>query len=273
MLSTGGQFVVGSREGMDDSTGRESATPQTRLCLPHREQAIGMLRLGIGMAIVALVAVFFGLPGIIVAAIVGTFSAILLMVAGIQWLMSRSWQDDLRRFEAGDYQVHWTYDDETWARFRAETRLGNRRALWIAPLMLAGIGLVVAFLLHSEADLIFDSVLVTYLLPAAAAAGFGLLLALGFLWLGSVSERIMARMPGECFIGDQGLYITGQYWPWRTFGQRFTSLEFVEGVPGTLRFRYEVTAGNRRIHKELNVPVPRGEEQAAIGIVEMVQQR
>ncbi|MEQ9133252.1 MAG: hypothetical protein RLO11_12790 [Salinisphaeraceae bacterium] len=258
---------------MDETNRRKAATPQTRLCLPHRAQALGMLRLGISLAIAAIVAAFFDLPGIIVAAIVGTFSVILLMAAGIQWMLSRGWQDDLRRFEAGDYEVHWTYDDETWARFCGEIRRGNRRALWIAPLMLAGIGLVVAYLLHGDADLIFDSVFVTYVLPTAAGAGIGLLFALGIVWLGSVSERIMARMPGECFIGAQGLYITGQYWPWRSFGQRFTNLEFIEGEPGTLRFHYVVTAGNRRIHKELNVPVPHGEDQAARRIVDMAHQK
>lgn len=231
-----------------------------------------MLRAGIVLAIIAIVAAFFGLSGVIVAALVGTVSVILLMVAGIQWLISRGWRDDLLRFEAGDYEVHWSYDDQTWARFCAETRHGNRRALWIMPLMLAGSGLVVAFLLHDDGDLILESVAATYLLPLAVGAAIGLLFALGIVWLGSVSERIMARMPGECFIGGQGIYITGQYWPWRGFGQRFTNIEFIEGEPGCLRFRYVVTAGSRRIHKDLDVPVPRGEEQAAIRIVEMAKQ-
>ena len=252
-------------DGQSDAHG--AGRQQRRLRLPYREQASGMARCALAMFALGAVALFLGDAGLIVAIITAVFAGALAAMAGLVRLMNRSWQKQLQRIEAGHYRLHWRFDDATWTRYRAQFARKQDRALWILPMAISVSGLVVGFLAHDDGSLFWGSVLWTYVATIGAGATVGLVLALGIRWLGRTSERLMARFPGECFVGEHGLYITGQYWPWRSFGQRLARIALIEGDPPELHFTFTVDAGRRRTSRIVQVPVPAGEAGAAEAVV------
>lgn len=224
--------------------------------LPYHVQARGCVNAMVVLALAGLAALPFGPVGLGI----GIGLGILALTAGLiglgVFLLSRNWRGQLRRMEAGDYLLHWQYSPTEWAPFRARMVQENRRIHWIIPLCLAGSGLVFAMLLHGDGDLIGGSLMLNYLIPMSCGAALGWLLAQAIGWMNGTSLRLMDREPPEAVIGADGLYITGQYWPWQTFGQRLTHVSLGADEPPTLDFHFHVMAGRVMTTKVVAVPIP-----------------
>lgn len=254
---------------MSDGERGRPATPnrRPRLQLPYRQQSAGMLGCGLVLAVVAAVVGFSGIFGDVgpPTAVLVTIGAVTLLIMGlIVRLLSRTWERKLRRIEAGHFHIHWRYDDATWQGFRQRFGRRHDRLLWAVPLGGLATGLLVAAVSHGDGSLLEGSVPLTYGVALAGGAVAGFLVGLGARWLAGTSERLMARLPGECFIAEDGLYLTGQFWPWRNFGQRLLRLTLSEEEPRELCFTFKV---NSTAHQQVHVPVPPGEEATAASLV------
>ena len=250
----------------DDMHGSAVVGHPLKLGLPYRTQLSGLLRLTAVMAVAALVlglSGLFGAYGSGMAIAAGVCATVLLTVAGAVWLLSRSLQGHVRQMEAGRYRAHWRYDEATWSRYRADFERRRTLAHWWVILGVSLSGLVVGVLAHDDGSLIGDSVFWTYTVTIGGGAAIGSAIAFGMLWMEGATARLMAHLPGEAVIGDRGLYITGQYWPWRSFGMRLRDVCVSEQEPRALLFTFEMTTGHRISAQTVSVPVPPGEEAAA----------
>jgi hypothetical protein len=72
---------------------------------------------------------------------------------------------------------------------------------------------------------------------------------------------------GETLIGENGLYFSGNYYPWSMLGQRLVSVEVDEETrPVVLEFLFRVQNSNGPIDNRVRVPVPAGDEVVAAAI-------
>ena len=226
--------------------------------LPYQVQARGCAWATAVLAVAAVAALPFGPAGLGVAIVSGSLAFTAGLLGVVVALMSRSWRQQLRRMEAGAYHVHWRYDAAEWAPFRERFAKETRRINWILPLILSVSGLLFAVLLYADDNLIGGSVALTLLVPVAVALAAGWLIARALGWLNQTSLRLMDHEPPEAIIGSEGLFITGQYWPWQTFGQHLMHVSRgADGAP-TLDFHFEVAARYGTTTKVVAVPVPAG---------------
>ncbi|MEZ5660847.1 MAG: hypothetical protein R3E83_20740 [Burkholderiaceae bacterium] len=235
--------------------------------LPYRLQARGCARATIVLAVAGLVALGFGQSGrnlaIAAAGLAITTGVIGLAIFGL----SRSWRQALRRMEAGDYLLHWQYSAREWAPYRDQMTRENRRLSWIIPLALSGSGLVFGIMSHADHNLIGGSLILSYLVPVLVAAAIGWGFAQAISWFNDATMRLMDNEPPEAIIGRQGLYITGQFWPWQTFGQTLTQVVPGTGEPPTLDFHFRVEAGRGVSSRVVAVPIPAGAQAEAERLV------
>ena len=247
--------------------------PAHRLHVPYSEQVAGLTRAALALALLGVVVGFFGLAGLVVGILAGVTALTLLLIVGIVRLQSRRWRQDLERLAAGEHRLHWRFDQSAWAAFRAGRARRRSLALWLLPGGLAVSGLVVAFLAHSDGERFWGSAALTFAVPIAAGAALGGVISLAARWFAGTSERLMARYPGELLVGDRGFYLTGEYWPWSSFGQRLVAAALSENRPPEITFTFRVLVGEQSTHRTVTLPVPPGEEQAAAELVRDLQSR
>ncbi len=235
--------------------------------LPFREQAKGARNLGLVLLALALIGfVLPGEAGIAVPILSGIFGATCLLIALLIYLFSRSWREQLRRAEAGGYLLHWRYGPEQWQEFHEQLAKASRKVSWLMLAMFSGSGLVFALLLVSDGDAIRGSKFLTFVVGIGGGALVGALFALAFDWFDGTTRRLMRREPAEVIVGDEGLFVTGQYWPWRSFGQWVEAVRHEPGPPERLVFTFHVSAGKYSSDKSVSLPVPPGRSEEAAKI-------
>jgi hypothetical protein len=72
------------------------------------------------------------------------------------------------------------------------------------------------------------------------------------------------RAPRIAYISRKGVYCCGAFWPWGRWGTRLQGIEWVEGHPCLLRFRFvTINPEGPDYDNTFAVPVPLGHEVEA----------
>ncbi len=200
--------------------------------------------------------------------IVLVFLACLAMfAAGVIWLYHRSFQQQLRRIERGAYYRHWRYDDVTWARYRRKVSRRQTRIYWITVLVLLASGFGFAVGRQNDGNLVGDSLLWTYVFSFSVAGAAGLVVASVIRWTVGARTRLMERLPGETYIGHEGLYITGQFWPWAGRAWRLRDITVTSGDATQICFEFDSSGGV----KSICAPVPSQEDISARELLDLIK--
>lgn len=175
--------------------------------------------------------------------------------AGAIWLFNRSYHKALRRIEAGKYYLHWRYDDATWQLYCRKYARRQSKMFWAIILALLVTGIFASVLAHKDGNLVSDSLFWTYLVYCGGATVTGVAIGLIVRWTTEARARLMKNLPGEAYIGHDGLYITGQFWPWGSMGWKLKDIAIADSEPSEICFHFRSSGG----HKIICAPVPRGE--------------
>lgn len=90
------------------------------------------------------------------------------------------------------------------------------------------------------------------------------------LFLYGAARTVYAKrqqVPGEIYIGSQGVLNSGAYHSWVGLGVSLTGVALEEGDPYAIRFEITTQAGGNSSTTPIRVPVPRGREEEAVGLV------
>ena len=243
---------------------RQTKDETFRPITPYRTQFNTMIGITLAISVGCIIGIISGiLEGFGPQLMAAFFAAIALLI----WLIAWSYRAKIAGLSAEGSYAHWHYDDTTWSAYRENFAIRNARL----PIKLAALfgcsGLLVAILVQNDGELIWNSVATTYVAFIGAGAAFGCVLGIAIRWLDNGPLHIMERHRGECLIGPAGLYITGQFWPWKTTGQGLVAATLGDTGSGELRFDFQT--GTAR--KTVSVPVPRGQEAIARDVIERLR--
>lgn len=196
------------------------------------------------------------------------FGATLLLVGGLIWLLTRSWTKAVLRIAGDAATVRWDdYCRSDWNAFLDGEATRSTRSLLALTGIIAAIGLLFAIWGSFSEGV------------AAAIPGLGMI-GLAAMIFGAVyaatnaSLRSMRRDGGLVLIGEDGLFITGTYWPWRTFGQRLIGVAMQpagEIALSQIVLTFRVQTKNGSTTKDVHIPVPSGRETEAELVVNRLQ--
>jgi hypothetical protein len=206
----------------------------------------------------------------------GVFGLSMLLSALITALVGWSVSRRLKRFQQGDYMVHWTYSREEWLTFaeseweyrRAETRQAPRLGLLLGGFT----GLICG---GTAGYALFHAVLPVVLGALAGTLLLGLLGGL-FGWLGGAATRWahwrmyrwMRQRLGETYIGADAAYTDGCYWSWTAMNFELMGVELVAGPQAVLVFTLRVYMQKGYALYRYRTPVPQGREAEAQWVVQ-----
>ena len=231
-----------------------------RPIVPYQGQFKTMIGIALAISVACVVALIAGLAdGFGPQLIAAVFAAIALLI----WLIGRGYRTRLAALRIEDAYVHWDYDEAIWSAYREKFAAGNAKLPLKLAALLACSGLLAAVLISRDGELIWNTVATTYAVMIGAGAALGHVLGLAIRWLDNGPLHLMERHKGECVIGPAGLYITGQFWPWKTVGQRLAAATLSEGEDCELRFEFQ-TGTARKI---VSVPVPPGQREIALDVI------
>lgn len=248
--------------------GGRAETPAEDLYLPYGHQAAIAACASVGLFAVAGGAMLVGEAGRVVVAAAGVLGAAAALFALIVRALAWQWEGQLRRTREGQYYVHWTYDDELWQQYLRTDLPEEKHLDWILAGALLLVGLGSGGLYHWDSGRIGDSIVLTYLLPGAVGSALGFLIGRLTQWSSASRFAKLSRSVGQCYIGYEGVYLTGQYWPWGTVGQGLWHVRLTGDQPAWLVFTFYVHTTNSFTWKDIRVPVPPGEEATAAEIAE-----
>jgi hypothetical protein len=271
-------------EMLDRNDPQEIAPPKpTRLLNP----ICGVVRvfLYLALAFVMFPAVLFavspqaGLVGVLLGAIL---ACSMLLAALITALVGLSISRRLKRFQKGEYLVHWTYSTVEWLEFAESEWERSKKAARQGPFIGMGIGGISGLAIGAASGYaIFKGVGTAVL---GALAGGVLLALLGWLlgYLAGAAGRLvgwrryqwMRQRDGVTYIGADAAYCEGLYWSWSMMNTRLVRVEFVAGSPNVLEFTVSVymPKGGAALY-HYRAPVPAGHEDEALGVVERLSRR
>jgi hypothetical protein len=226
--------------------------------------------LGFAAVALALLAVLFlplGFPLALVAVGPGTLALIFGIAALALLPGARRTRAAVEAMRAGDHLLLWSYDADRWQPFVASERRREGRAVWVVAALCAAAGVVTGLLLLDDGDRLLGSAVLTVALPALSLGAFGALLAAIMIRASRHVWTLANEYPGLACLGPGGIYLTGQYRPFRRFGQRFMEAGLSEAPPPVLLFRFLISAGKSSNVQTLRVPVPDGAEALAAEVV------
>ncbi|MGQ0614299.1 MAG: hypothetical protein ACT4PV_11230 [Planctomycetaceae bacterium] len=202
------------------------------------------------------VGLLFPVLGLTVAFIFGLSAAILVR-------QSRRSRVELDAIGSGTFHAHWTYTAREWEQFvESESRRGRWLPLLSALLALLCVGLP-AGLAWEDRMRLGDSALLHFGAAGMLAAVAGLGVAFGVRALQRRALAGMASAARECFLGHNGLYLAGRYWPFQGIGRSLTGAVLERGSPSRIVFSFEVRTRHGSTTNEVRVPVPQGREAEA----------
>lgn len=248
--------------------GNAPRDPRAGLFLNYRRHALLFLAAAAACAAVAGLAMAFGETGRRLAALPWTGAAVGVFAGVVIWALDAGWRRRIAAFADGRYLIHWRYDEQSWPR-QCELSAG-RTAL--GPLTLAvwlGVGAAAIAVLTLAQN---GAPMPTRLLAGAAAGAGGAILGVGAAWaieaVGRRSRAQRARRPGEVFVGEHGLYISGEYWPWGTLAQGLAAVTLSETPPLVASFVFR--SGGAL--KTVRVLVPEGREAEARNLMRQLDE-
>ncbi|MCG8585502.1 MAG: hypothetical protein MI757_12395 [Pirellulales bacterium] len=187
--------------------------------------------------------------------------------------LKAAWGKEVARLVEGDCYAHWFIDRSDWHRYLDERKTRTNIALFIVPpaCMVPLIGVSAA--MYDSGDWIFGSVFWTFVIPPLAALAIGGA-ACGYIYCTTFQRRERLRdMQGQCYLGHRGLYITGMYWPYFSygFGLAEAKASFSKGPVGDLVLTFRNRTKHGTVDNELRIPVPKENRVKVEEFVKMSQ--
>ncbi|HVS34924.1 MAG TPA: hypothetical protein VMS17_05040 [Gemmataceae bacterium] len=200
------------------------------------------------------------------------FAVSMLIAAGITALYSWSISRRLKRFQKGDYLVHWTYTEEEWLSFAEMEWRRRRRETGRAPLVGLLIGGFSGLFCGGAAGYgLMENVPAVALGAVIGGAAFALLGGL-LGWLGGAAARYagwrtyqrMQKYVGETYIGADAAYCGETFWSWTMPNMALVRMELIPGDPAVLVFtlRVHMPKGGAALYS-YRAPAPAGREEEA----------
>lgn len=235
-------------------------SPSPEILLPYREHA----RTFLGFAYLLLAAA--GISAACGASIVGiALSAVAvtpLAVGAMLAFIARGYERRAAALLAGESWISWTYSEAQWREHVAAERGRGKYLGLMMVLVFALAGFGVAMGIAEDGGRLFESRELVWVLPPLGGAVFGLGVAAVIGWHRRRTLARMANAQGVFCLGEEGMYLTGSYWPWRGAGIRLLD---VRQDGGALVFHFRVTRGG---DPKVRVPIAHGHEEAARQLVE-----
>jgi len=198
----------------------------------------------------------------VMLAIFPTPGLISLLVLLWSWFYARP----LRKLAQGWYYVRWIIPPDLWEReCERATRQNQKLGLIVVGLSLLG-GLSFAVIAWSEGDIFFGGAVRHFFVVAAISAGLGLILAVVLSALANVTVRLMKTRTAQVIIGPEGVYITGQYWPFSAPAQTLENVQFHNEESHCLKFIFRVSTQHGPRNRTLNIPFPPERKSEAMAI-------
>jgi hypothetical protein len=207
------------------------------------------------------------MDGFIAAALLGATAFAAFLVAGSFWLVGVGWRRIVDRYSAGGYMAVWTYADAQWRGHLARRgkRMRNTGLLFVLAFSISGV--VVAWQMQQDDDMIFSKPEVNYAVLTVAGALVGVLVALT-LRLGRTYRRWrLGRREPRCVVGWDGFYIGGEFVPIRSVWQRALAMAVQADGEPRIEVHLRVVTGQAVIRRTDIIPVPPGREAEARGLV------
>jgi hypothetical protein len=243
--------------------------------LPLFGEQVGSCALVASVALLAVAGVGVAIGNDVVIGLPLGFGIVGLIVVLVALLVTRKTRRILAGMVAGDCFVHWTYESALWQQhLDAERKRGRNHLLWGLAVGLC-IGAVAAALVVGAA-LAFEEGPLSDLLPGlyflSIPVGICVLVGIALQVVEVLRRRHLRHAGGRIYIGPQGVYSSGEFWPSGRGNPRFLSLTHERGPPPSLRFAFRVhqPKGGSYI-KEVWVPIPPGKELESEDVMERVR--
>ena len=192
------------------------------------------------------------------------FGGTMLLVGGIICLLTRSWTRAVLKMAGDEATVRWTvYSRRDWNAFLEAEGSRSLKSTLLLTGLIALMGVVFAAIgaFGGDESGVFAGLLMV---------GLGVVIFGCVAWATTASLRAMRRDGGLVLIGEDGVFITGTYWPWSTFGQRLIDVEVCPAGELSLSqivLTYRVQTKNGSTTKDVHIPVPTGREPEAALVV------
>ncbi len=220
------------------------------------------LNVWIVITILGIAAIFaptiFGMDGFNGGYAISTLSFMLVVTGIIVIIIYSGRVRTLDKILNGDNLLaHWTYSPEEWnsyadTQYKEEKR--EKKALFF---IIAGFALFfgVVFMIIDLENGTFVMVLMLALIAVIAFTAW---------FTAWYNYRENKKYLGETYISEDAVYINRQLHTWRGLGAKLDSVDLSEGKPPLLlRFVYSAPTRTGMQEYVLNIPVPKGQEEAA----------
>jgi hypothetical protein len=187
------------------------------------------------------------------------------------WLFGSQARQLRDMVEGGRFLAHFAFEPVEWKAF-AEWNYGEeasrKRAIWLLIFVISVVvGGGFMLVMRDEASVWVFAGLMGFMVVLW-------LLAVGLPWL---MRRRDLRGTGEVYVGDRCVYLNGTVHSWGMLGSRLDSVQ-IEKKPMPhilLVYSYMMVAGRSlyffRNYVEVRIPVPRGQEEAAVAAVRALE--
>jgi MFS family permease len=195
---------------------------------------------------------------------IGAFGFMIAVAGFVSWLLflklARS-QDAI--LSGKNLVVHWKYEQEEWTKYTENEHKTDRQGKKILFFIISGFALffgILFFVLDPE-----NGIFVLYVM-------LGLIAVIGLTAFLSIrySYRHNKKHLGEAIISRDGVYLNKQLYAWNIVTSRLDKVILIsDEQPPVIEFSYSTSGYKNNNAYSVRVPVPKGQEAAAIHLVEL----
>jgi MFS family permease len=195
---------------------------------------------------------------------IAAFGFIIAIAGFVSWIiflkLARS-QDAI--LSGKNLVVQWKYEQEEWAKYTENEHKSDRQGKKILFYIISGFALffgILFFILDPE-----NGIYVLYVM-------LGLIAVIGLTAFLSIrySYRQNKKQVGEAIISRDGVYLNKQLHAWNIITSRLDKVILIsDEQPPVIEFSYSTSGYKNNNAYSVRVPVPKGQEAAAIYIVEL----
>ena len=239
----------------------------TKISNPQRRTALactGIIVLGIVMIFLPGVIGMDGFNGGLALSFFGGFVVIVGIISVIVFARQARLFNTILQKE--NILVHWTYSPEEWQKYTEEEHKEDKTDKRRLFLLVAAISVVVGIILWAiyPHDALLDVCIILGIIAVIGLTAY-LSVLLPYRW--------NKQHLGEAYIAKDGAYLNGRLHIWRGLSTRLLRATYEEGNHSLPRINIEYSSQNlaTRNYYKARIPVPQGQEEAALAIVVNIQ--
>jgi len=188
-----------------------------------------------------------------------------LVLAAAMYGVARRDQQRIDRMVGDNRAVRWRAGPEQWARAMQARRDGVPKYVRYLVLAFTGCGALIALLLSFATPALDVSPSTLWVSCLATGAASGGALGLSFRAFDLLAIRRQARHGGEILAGDAGLFVGGEFWPWRSWMVRLLDVTLTTSPDESLICHFVRSSKSGWIDRPVTLPVaPEWEGEAAL---------